>query len=62
MHCPDDSFACNKACIPWEYVCDGTNQCPDGEDELICGKLSFFLVFSFQRVIFILQLFYRFMC
>ena len=34
VHCNDGS------CIANENVCDTTEDCPDGEDELNCGKYS----------------------
>jgi len=38
MACPLDSFSCSSdTCLSWEYVCDGIRQCPNGEDEIICG-------------------------
>ena len=41
FECPDTYFKCpGNYCIPFHYVCDGEWQCPDGQDEAECGKLS----------------------
>ena len=38
--CPD-SYKCQESyCIALHMVCDGVNDCPDSEDELICDNLS----------------------
>ena len=36
--CDANSFQCtdNAACLPSAWQCDGTNDCPDGSDELGC--------------------------
>ncbi|KAL4221447.1 hypothetical protein ACF0H5_019704 [Mactra antiquata] len=36
--CPPATVKCpGSYCIPLHYVCDGINQCPNGEDETGCG-------------------------
>ena len=38
--------ASGKNCIPNEYLCDGTTDCEDNDDELMCRKvLTVFLDF-----------------
>ncbi len=40
--CPDNYFKCpGNYCIPFSYLCDGGWHCPDGEDEVGCGKLFY---------------------
>lgn len=39
--CPANTVKCpNSFCIPLKFVCDGKMQCPDGQDEADCGKIS----------------------
>ena len=41
--CPGGSFTCrvvsDQRCIPFDYLCDGVDDCGDGEDESqdVCG-------------------------
>jgi hypothetical protein len=30
----------NATCISQDFVCDGDNDCPNGEDEIECRKLK----------------------
>ncbi|XP_036149068.1 serine protease nudel [Monomorium pharaonis] len=44
--CTEDSFKCNTesknlTCISQDFVCDGDNDCPNGEDEIDCRKIQF---------------------
>lgn len=36
--CEENQYLCkrSKICLPLDNVCDGTPQCPEGEDELDC--------------------------
>lgn len=38
--CEEDQFLCkrNQMCLSPNYECDGTQQCPLGEDEANCCK------------------------
>nr|XP_012227219.1 PREDICTED: serine protease nudel [Linepithema humile] len=43
--CTEASFKCNSEnndtiCISQDFVCDGDNDCPNGEDEIECRKLE----------------------
>lgn len=40
--CADSEFPCNEngTCIPLRWKCDGEPDCPNGEEELGCGKLQ----------------------
>ena len=43
--CPSFQWKCPEGkCIARGFVCDGTNDCGDGSDERICGKLVFMTV------------------
>lgn len=42
-YCNDDQFMCKSKsgwfwCISIDAVCDGTNDCSEGEDEARCGN------------------------
>ena len=40
--CPEGYVKCHRSfCLEKRFVCDGVQQCPNGEDEQKCGK--FFL-------------------
>ena len=43
--------ASGKNCIPNEYLCDGTTDCEDNDDELMCRKVfgPFFWTFLFPN-------------
>ena len=36
--CTDHEFHCGNRCIPLKWLCDGDNDCDEGEDEVGCGK------------------------
>ncbi|GFR74061.1 ovochymase-1 [Elysia marginata] len=38
LKCGEEEFRCgnNEKCINWTQVCDNTNHCRDGSDELVC--------------------------
>ena len=37
--CPSGYVKCpNSYCLPVNYLCDGTRQCPNGDDEVHCCK------------------------
>lgn len=39
--CADGLFSCpSGSCISTSWLCDGQNDCKDGEDELQCGENS----------------------
>lgn len=42
--CPDGFYLCKREnyCLAIDLVCDGTNQCPLGDDEMFCGKINIF--------------------
>ena len=37
--CPAMFKCANSYCIPLHMICDGINDCPDSEDESVCGEL-----------------------
>ena len=38
--CTEDQYQCSMGmCIMGWHRCDGEQHCPDGTDELLCGKL-----------------------
>ncbi|XP_071642079.1 serine protease ndl [Temnothorax longispinosus] len=44
-HCTETNFKCNTdsknvTCISRDFVCDGDNDCPNGEDETECKKVQ----------------------
>lgn len=40
LGCKDNQYQCpNKRCIPRNWLCDGENDCGNGEDEDVNGKL-----------------------
>ena len=38
--CAGNEFACSVRgpCIPLAFLCDGVGNCPNGNDESLCGK------------------------
>ena len=37
--CNENSFRCKydqQICVPVKWICDGTNDCLDGSDEILC--------------------------
>jgi hypothetical protein len=40
--CKDDEYRCSSElqCIPQSSVCNGIQDCKDGDDEEMCGELS----------------------
>lgn len=38
--CPEDSYQCKDTnyCLAWDYICDGIDHCPLGDDETLCDK------------------------
>lgn len=48
--CLSYQFACNNGlCIPQEWACDGTKDCPDGEDETESLFCKWILKYYFGR-------------
>ena len=37
--CDYSQFTCGGECLPFAYLCDGVQNCPDGEDESQCGNV-----------------------
>ncbi len=40
--CEGNEFACSVSgpCIPLVFLCNGVGNCPNGDDESLCGKRS----------------------
>ena len=38
--CSDLQFTCGHQCIPKAWLCDGTQDCENGKDEMGCKKAS----------------------
>lgn len=55
--CDYSQFICGGECISFAYLCDGVQNCPDGEDESQCGKIVqalqsiFFFSFTYPLII-----------
>uniref|UniRef100_A0A3Q3F4S7 Relaxin family peptide receptor 2a n=1 Tax=Kryptolebias marmoratus TaxID=37003 RepID=A0A3Q3F4S7_KRYMA len=58
VHCPLGEFPCGNIsqCLPQNLQCDGRTNCPNGADELLCGKSVYCLfigreTFNFPNVV-----------
>ena len=52
MSCSTDEFECPSEpglCVPADVICDGHGDCPDGNDELYCGKTGKKHLFVHQK-------------
>lgn len=62
--CGENKFQCNtsnlqRRCIWNSWVCDGMTDCPDGEDEIHCGKR---FVFRMVMKIKCSKIYFLFLC
>lgn len=59
--CAPNQHTCRDGtCIDSRQKCDGSRDCPDGSDEINCGRISVCFVFSAFRLFFLLWFWFFF--
>lgn len=64
VRCRDEEYHCDRSniCVEEINICDGTRQCPEGDDETSCKKFLEFFEFSLGMTVIsrdFIQILYR---